>query len=185
MVDRTPEAAVEAFLEPLRQAALCLTDRPLLASGYRPSAAPHSVTFAPRGDAVPLRSRSGFRGVDLFVSHRYRIVEAAGADRGAWKAATAAYTYDILDRSGRELLTYHWHPDDAGPDFPHLHVSGRIGALPIGENQPPIALGTMHLPTGLVSFAAVVRLLIDEFAVAPRRDDWRNLIAASEAAFNA
>ncbi len=183
MAGKTPEEAVDAFLEPLRQAALCLTDQPLLASGCRPSAEPHGVTFAPRGSAIPLRGPSGARGVELFISHRYRIVETAEADRGHWKVSTVAYVYDVVDRDGRELLTYHWHPDAAGPDFPHLHVSGRVGTLSVGDDVPPVALGEMHLPTDRIAFEAIVRLLIREFEVAPLRSDWEERLANSEAVF--
>ena len=153
MPARTPEGAVEAFLEPLRQAALCITPQPLLATGYRPATQPHTVAFAPRGQAVPLRSASGPRGIALFVSQRY-AVEAVERDHEPWSASSIAYRYDLLDRDGREILTYHWHPDDAGPAFPHLHISGRIGELHVGEGLPPVALGDMHLPTEQIAFAA-------------------------------
>jgi hypothetical protein len=37
----------------------------------------------------------------------------------------------------------------------------------------------MHLPTGPVSLADVVRLLIMEFDVAPRRPDWQAILRAA------
>jgi len=90
--------------------------------------------------------------------------------------------YRILDPSGHELLAFHWHPGAAGPAFPHLHLSSRIGDLPIGGNEPPVALGSMHIPTGPVLLAAVARVLIAEFDIAPRRADWAEAIAVAEAA---
>ncbi|MGH2534272.1 MAG: hypothetical protein ACRDJW_18540 [Thermomicrobiales bacterium] len=83
MAAKTPEDAVEVFLDPLRQAALCITHPPFLASGYRPSKTVHVATFAPQGFAVPLDSRCGRNNFALFVSIRYRIVEGTDANRGA------------------------------------------------------------------------------------------------------
>ena len=84
-----------------------------------------------------------------------------------------AYYYQILDVQEREILAYHWHPAGASSvTHPHLHLSNRIPALDLGHNVPPVSLAEMHLPTGHVTFADVVRLLITEFGVEPRRDDW-------------
>jgi len=55
----------------------------------------------------------------------------------------------------------------------------------MGERAPPVALGHMHLPTEEITFPAIVRLLLSEFAVAPRREDWASVIAESEAACRA
>ncbi len=119
----------------------------------------------------------------LALRHVCQIVEADNTGRGRWSVETIAYWYHILDREGRELLAYHWHPRTVGPVFPHLHISSRIGTLPIGRNVPPVALGEMHLPTSHLPFAAVVRLLIGEFQIAPKRGDWDAALAAGEAAF--
>lgn len=134
---------------------------------------------------MPLRTRAGFRSVGLFVNHRYRIERATGTASGRWTAVTSAYRYDILDLEGREILAYHWHPFALGPGFPHLHLSSRIGVLPVGEQAPPVALGEMHLPTEEVTFPAIVRLLLGEVAVAPRRYDWEAIVAESDAACRA
>jgi hypothetical protein len=34
----------------------------------------------------------------------------------------------------------------------------------------------MHLPTGFITLADIVRLLIDEFGVEPLRADWRDVL---------
>jgi hypothetical protein len=169
-------------MEPLRHAALCLTHRPLLASGYRPSREPHNVAFAPGGDAVRLRLGTGLGRVDLSVRIRYRLVEPPPAVSRGWGIETISYLYAILDREGREILAYHWHPFARGPGFPHLHLSGRIGVLPIGGQAPPVALGGMHLPTEEITFPAIVRLLLAEFDAAPRRQNWAAVVAAGDAA---
>ncbi len=118
----------------------------------------------------------------LRLTHSYRVVADSSVDR-LWRVETVAYWYQILDREARELLAYHWHLQTVGPAFPHLHISGRIGTLPVGRNVPPVALGEMHLPTSHVPFAAVARLLVTELRIAPMRRDWQATLAAGEAAF--
>ena len=85
----------------------------------------------------------------------------------------------MLDAEEREVLAYHWHPVGVSPvTFPHLHLSGRLPALDAGPRQEPLRLGGMHLPTGgMVTLADVVRLLIAECGVAPRRADWERVLA--------
>jgi hypothetical protein len=55
--------------------------------------------------------------------------------------------------------------------WPHVHVYGR---------SEPEELGKAHLPTGNVSLAAVVRMLIDDFGVVPARAAWRAVLARQE-----
>lgn len=130
---------------------------------------------------MQLRSEAGFPSIRLRIRQSCQIVETLATGRQSAKVRTIAYSYDILDREGRELLAYHWHPRTVGPLFSHLHISSRIGTLPVGRNVRPVALGEMHLPTSHVPFGAVVRLLITEFQIAPRRGDWEATLTAGEA----
>ena len=94
-------------MEPLQRAALCVTDRSLLASGYRASGEPHTISFVPRGEATPSRYASGGRGPDLTVNIRYRLIDRAPAARREWRVEPMGYMYVILDRDGHEILAYH------------------------------------------------------------------------------
>ena len=77
----------------------------------------------------------------------------------------------------RELLAYHWHPGGRSPITTlHLHISSRMPTVQIAPDDN-IAMGDMHLPTGLVSLSEVVRLLITESHVIPRRNDWGLILA--------
>lgn len=62
---------------------------------------------------------------------------------------------------GDELVSWHWHPNSRRD--PHLHV--------YGQHEASGPLGKLHLPTGRVSFEAVVRCLILDWGVTPARDD--------------
>lgn len=94
--------------------------------------------------------------------------------RPGWQVAIRSYEYRFLDHDERELLVYHWQPGPgyAGPDFPHLHVSAALSAQVDARNRRTIALDKRHLPTGLVTIQAFVKMLIEEFQVRPLRPDW-------------
>lgn len=95
------------------------------------------------------------------------------------------YEYRLLDRVERELLVYHWQPgsDFLGPDSPHLHVSASLNARTSAVDQQAIDLDKLHLATGRVSLASVVRMLITEFRVAPQRADWAERLDRADRVF--
>lgn len=70
------------------------------------------------------------------------------------------YRYRLDVGDGRELISYHWHPETP-PDFPHLHL-GHAAAVQWA------ALTEAHIPTGPVTSEDVVRLLI-ELGIGPGR----------------
>jgi hypothetical protein len=91
----------------------------------------------------------------------------------------AGYAMSILDAEGREIIAYHWHPESISPiDFPHIHLTSRVSAFDVPKSGRPIALGEMHISTGFVTLARVVRMLIEEFDVGSLRGDWRAILAA-------
>lgn len=89
---------------------------------------------------------------------------------GPWRIQLAAYAYKLSTVRNEELLAFHWHPEATPPvSFPHLHV--RSDVAPLSHKT--------HVPTGHVSLADVVRLLIVEFGVPPLRDDWQAILDAA------
>lgn len=52
-----------------------------------------------------------------------------------------------------------------------------------GRHEASGPLGKLHLPTGRVSFEAVVRCLISDWGVTPARDDWREVLDDTERRF--
>ena len=99
-----------------------------------------------------------------------------------YRAEVAGYFYQISTPDNRELLAFHRTPDGTDPNivtFPHLHV----GPANLGGQTTirPRDLHKAHIPTGYVTVAAVVRLAIAEFGVAPLRPDWDRILRAAEA----
>ncbi len=83
----------------------------------------------------------------------------------------------MLDREDREILAFHWHPIGLSDvTDPHIHLSSKLNPIDMGRDQDPLPLAGMHIPTGFVTLEDVVRLLITEFGITPRRDDWDALL---------
>ena len=186
MTSRTASEAVAAFSAPLLDAARCITDRPLVSTGSAPGDKTPTLVFLPAGQVVPLDSRFGRRSVGLRIQHLYRVVPVGVRGRNRWTVESVAYIYEVFDRDERELFAYHWDPREASESwakFPHLHVSRRLPALPIGDGEDSLVLGKLHFPTEPIAFAALVRLLIRELGVPPRRPDWERILDESAAVF--
>jgi len=169
---RTPSEAVTSFLEPFQRALSCVTDEvPTVSGGYHPAAAPHALTIG-RGSSISLRGAP----VRLSVIHDYRIVEDSGP-RGPWKIQSIAYFYALEGEDEREILAYHWHPDErfrVGTPHAHLGPNALVGHPRLAE---------AHLPTGRVALEEVIRLAIGEFRVTPNRDDWLEVLERTQAAY--
>jgi hypothetical protein len=86
--------------------------------------------------------------------------------------------YELSDRGGELIAAWHWHPTTTRGDdknrWPHLHAHGVRDTL---------TLHKLHLPTGRVSIEAIVRFLIEDLGVIPRRPDWGRVLEQHEQAF--
>lgn len=168
MAARTARAAVRAFAAAYQLALSCLTLGQFNVEGYHPIDFPYRADLQ-RGQSVPLADVE----LTLTVALRYRIVQE-GTTR--WTARVTGYHYELQNRDGRELVTYHWHPQGAGPvTWPHIHLGPAVGDL-----WRPVTRA--HFPTGQVSVEDIVRLAIREFGATPRRDDWDAVLQRTQAA---
>lgn len=148
----------------------------------------HAIRELATPNVVWLRSTSGGRaGLGIALSIDYSVTEdPRRAMRVRWQPSTLAYSFRLVDRLERELLTYHWMPGPLflGPDHPHLHVSAALEVQADALTRSTIPLDKLHLPTGQVSIAAFVRMLITELGIEPRRDDWRATLDRVESAIS-
>ena len=146
-----------------------MTDEGFVARGQRPGG-PYVASFQ-RGAAV-LRRRGGLPPVHLRPVSRYLVEETGG--RGAWQARTVEWIYVVADAAGNRIAAFHWHPVDSGRvTWPHLHAYGQHAS---------VELHKLHLPTGPVSIASVVRFLIADLDVVPRRANWAQILERHEQA---
>lgn len=161
---RSPQAARERFLAPLRRSLSCVTSALVYApAGKRPG---DVEALALSEDPLWLRSASVGR-IQFLLGHEFKVVQEGRKD---FRVTTTGYRYHLLDEDDRELIAWHWHPD-AGAGYPHIHV-------PAG-----LVTRKAHIPTGRVSIESVLRFLIDDLRVRPARDDYADVLKESEGPF--
>ena len=134
----------------------------------RPIPAPGGGVHVEFETAAPVRVRGALGGSGIAA----RVVLDAGGE-------IAAYAFALLGPGGSELIAWHWHPRTLfpAPVFPHLHVAASLRITgPAGE-RGVFPLDKRHLPTGTVSLAMFVRMLIEEFGVEPLARDWETRLA--------
>jgi hypothetical protein len=171
LAGRTTHEALAAFLGPMQRALSCVTPAVLV---HRPPVPGHVQALGVSEEPIRLTTTGGGPAPRLYLEQQYELVEAPG-EHGPWKVTTRAYRYRIDSPAGTELVLWHWHPGDRQGNphrrpRPHLHAQ-------VGE------LRGRHLLTGRVSMEAVIRVLLDDFDVRPRRSNWRSVLDATEAQF--
>lgn len=124
-------------------------------------------------DPIALRRGGAAEPLFLTIAQSVAIVED---DRylGEWRCRTTSYAYWIrAEEDGNEVFFFHW--DSGGQTGPHVHVAATHDELgPIHR---------IHIPTGRVSFEAVLRMLIDDLDVQPNRGDWRAILGEAAGRF--
>ena len=160
---RTPAEAVSNYQSGIQRLLSCVSNSVVsVAGGYYPSPVPHSLI----ANSGLLRGSSRLM---LRLEQYYRITEPPSS-RTPWQVEIVGYDYAVYDSDEREVLLYHWHPHGGSPVVsPHLHLGN--GAQ-VGRREVRDA----HLPTGHVLLSALLRLLIDEMGVQPRRQDWDTIL---------
>lgn len=160
MAARTRHAAVSAFVDALQQALSCVTPSVLYHS--HETGARQALTLA--DDPVRLASTRGPREAFwLSVIHQY---EAVRQDR-TWRISSRV----LLPRRRPT-----WRRAAELALAPCRHVQAAASNVAALDRR-------RHLPTGRVSLEAVLRLLLTEFDVRPRRPDWDGVLAVREEAF--
>jgi hypothetical protein len=169
LAGRTPQEAVRNFLEPLKAVVGCITDEGLVARQTR--CADERQTAAFRAGFAILHRKDG-QTLTLELYHRYVVREAQGR-RGPWSVSTVEWIYQVGDQSDEPIAEFHWHPESGHIRWPHVHAHGARDSL---------TLHRLHLPTGRVSVEAVIRFLIEDLGVIPRRSDWEAVLERHEQA---
>jgi hypothetical protein len=137
------------------------------------------VSFEPSTYQLRFLQPAALRAIDgsasrfLFdIRHVFSIAPGAAQSPDRWQIEPRRYEYGLLDRSQRELLVYHWHPESIGPDYPHLHVSASLNVQVDALTRRSIDLDKLHIVTGPVTLQSFIRMLITEFQIRPLRPDW-------------
>lgn len=176
-----PELALRTWVRWHNAMVRCLTNAQMATVGSGFSPTEQQLLRFVQGP-VSLRAFGGGPSGFKFDLEQRLIVVESGVRR--WRVEPRLYEFRLLDHVERELLVYHWQPgpEARGPDHPHLHVSAALRAQTNATTTQFYDLDKRHLPTGPVSLASVVRMLIEEFDVAPLRADWRQRLEQAEQA---
>lgn len=136
----------------------------------------------PAGSALLLRrpDRSPYLQLEVTVLYAVRATSEVVL-RPGYQSVVTMYMYAISDLSGRELFAYHWHPDGVSASrTPHFHASAMPPALllgrPGGSETDELTLSRIHFPTHQMGVQELVRFLITELGVGPRRADWQAVL---------
>jgi hypothetical protein len=158
--------AADNFLVYLHETLSCVTSEKL--TSYQQSKKLYKVWLNP---PTELATRSGGR---LFLS--LTQVLGAGPDPrkpGEFKVSTREYSYRLLQRSdvaSREILAYHWHPNDSELRDPHLHIR---------------SVPRVHFPTSRVCLEDFIGMLIKYYGARPKmkHSEWTAILAKNKKAF--
>ena len=145
MSSRTRREATEALIGPLQEVLRCVSDDGFVSRGQLGG---NFYTAQFQRGIVTLRRPAELPSVRVRFLIEFTLDDARDRS-GWWEATIAGWVYDPLD-SGRVT-------------WPHLHAYGA---------HDSVDLHKLHPPTGHVTLSSVVRFLIEDFGVLPRRADW-------------
>ncbi len=132
------------------------------------------MSFVPFGRVVLVRTTNGGR-----LGFQFRLDFVVRKTDDTTRLLPIAYPYRLLEPGGREILAYHWHPEGVSHlTYPHLHLSSRDRPIPLEPVGQTISLADHHIPTSHVTLVDIVRYLIVEVGVEPRREDWCDVIGS-------
>ena len=177
MAGKTPAAAIDAYLRPLRQTIRCVCAQhyAYLYRGQPDDSGLYALVLN-RGYPVPLRGQDG-RRLLFHVRQQFRVVEAE-IPGSPYKVTTAAYLYGIETPEASEVISFHWNPHGLGKvTTPHVHLGPAVV-------HPDALARDLHIPTGRVSLESVVRFPITELGVIPQLPDWEDMLLHNEELFN-
>ena len=166
MAGRTPEEAAENFVNFIKESLSCVTSHFL--NAHSQSSELHKIFYDPY-PTVHTRSGPSYR---ISVTQIFRVVNDPNT-AGQYKAKTQEYSYRLL-KSGNtesEIVAYHWHPQDPGVRYPHLHVKA--------------AHPRIHFPTSRVCLEDFVSMLMRDFHVRPKlsHDECKRILSKNKEAF--
>lgn len=184
MPGRTPHAAIEAFLEPLRAASSCVTRSQWVCSPTKGRVIGdiHSVILN-KGEPVSFKIPGG--RIALEASIKFTVIEREVDDRGQpvgpsgrYKVSTRGYMYSVSSTDDTEQIAWHWHPGGASDvEFPHCH----IGTAALSPDA--LIKRKDHIRTGRMSFESVLYNLL-QWGVTPLNLNYDEILVSNQAAFD-
>jgi hypothetical protein len=182
----SPEEAVDAFVDRARSTFGCLLSGTLFGSGNAREIE-HSLTLYAPGQREPniarLTTHHGGGEIIFQFAHLYSVIRLSDEPRRSqYEVSISFYQYRILDINEGEIAIYDWAPAGLSTvRTPHMHIPAagsiilpqRAGSRFAGQKT---FLDDLHFPTGYIFLEDIVELLIREFRVDSRREDWEEVV---------
>jgi hypothetical protein len=162
---KSPKEAANNFIFFLRETLSCISDH--FVSAYPQSQKLYKIYYEPYAE---LRTKKDDQ-YSLSITQIFRVIPHPEL-AGQFKARTQEYSYRLLRGPGEqnEVLAYHWHPQEPGVHYPHLHIA----------EAPRI-----HFPTSRVCLEDFVFLLIRDYGVRSIRPhaEYKEILDRNKRAF--
>lgn len=129
---------------------------------------------------ITLRRGRGTSNLLLRFNQSFLIQHSPSSIVGErYRVNVLSWDYTIYDHNERDILAYHWHPEGTSDKTaPHFHVGSVI--LDTTSHELGKTFSRLHLPSGYITIADVVRTLIEEFNVVPIHDRWDETLRACQ-----
>lgn len=142
MGGKTPKEAADRFIDYFRESLSCLSSD--FVSAYQQTPKFYKIYYDPYL-TVPAKNDVSY-GVS--ITQAFRTV--FDSEKEEYKARTQEYSYVLLvEDCTTEIVSYHWHPNDPGVKYPHLHIPGQ----------------RTHFPTSRVCLEDFINMLFRDFDV--------------------
>ena len=165
MAGKTPREAADNFVSFLRETLSCISDH--FVSAYQQSEKLYKVYYEPYATV----STGDGKEYRISVTQIFRAIPHPDLE-GQFKARTQEYSYRLLAGPGEntEILAYHWHPQEPGVNYPHLHL----------RLYPRV-----HFPSSRVCLEDFVTLLMRDYGVRARRShsECKEILTRNKKAF--
>jgi hypothetical protein len=121
----------------------------------------------------------------LRISISLFLGETEKASGMVLKVAKENFQYQLDEEGDRWVFRYEYERDPREDPHPQAHLHVRAQLLDDVEQSLTKPLDRIHFPTGRVSVPAIIRLLVEQFAVECNREShvWRPVFAQVERDF--
>lgn len=124
MAGRTPKEAADNFIHYFKESLNCLSSQFVKAFPQTPKL--YKIFYDPYL-VVPAKNEASYC---VSVTQVFRTISDPN-NQGQFKATTQEYSYVLLkENCEKEIVSYHWHPNDPGIHYPHLHIEGQRTHFP-------------------------------------------------------
>lgn len=166
MAGRNPREAADNFIRFFQETISCISTGGLTA--FQQSTKLFKVWTNP---PFELETKSGGR-LAISITQVFGVGPHPTEPR-RFKAKTREYSYllsQFTDDTWKEVVAYHWHPNDFAVRYPHLHVR---------------CVPRVHFPTSRVCLEDFITMAIRYYGCKPRgtRAEWTAILEKNKKAF--